>query len=68
MGTRQQRIHQRQAQEKPSQNSALTIYSAEDLEMNANSHNHKPRQALNWRTPAEVMTNALTQTGSITPK
>lgn len=68
MGTRQQRIHQRQAQEKPSQNSALSIYSAEDLEMIANIHNHKPRKALNWRTPAEVMTNALTQTGSITPK
>ena len=49
-------------------NSDLSIYSAEDLEMIANIHNHKPRKALNWRTPAEVMTNALTQTGSITPK
>ena len=49
-------------------NSDLSIYSAEDLEMIANIHNHKPRKALNWRTPAEVMTNALTQIGSITPK
>ena len=48
-------------------NSDLSIYSAEDLEMIANIHNHKPRKALNWRTPAEVMTNALTQTGSIKP-
>ncbi|MDK8659316.1 hypothetical protein, partial [Corynebacterium sp. MSK204] len=23
--------------------------------MIANIHNHKPRKALNWRTPAEVM-------------
>ena len=51
--------HQRQAQEKPSQNSDLSIYSAGDLEMIANIHNPKPRKALNWRTPAEVMTNAL---------
>lgn len=48
-------------------NSDLSIYSAEDLEMIANIHNHKPRKALNWRTPAEVVTNALTQTGSIKP-
>lgn len=36
--------------------------------MIANIHNHKPSKALNWRIPAKVMTNALTQTGSITPK
>ena len=49
-------------------NSDLTIYSAEDLEMIANNHNHKPRKALNWRIPAEVVPDALKQTGSITPK
>ena len=49
-------------------NSDLSIYSAEDLEMIANIHNHKQRKALNWRTPAEVMTSALAQTGSIKPK
>jgi len=66
VGTRQQRKHQRQAQKKPCQNSDLSIYSAENLEMIAT--NHKPCKALNWRTSAEVLTNALTQTGSITPK
>lgn len=49
-------------------NSDLSIYSAEDLEMIANIHNHKQRKALNWRTPAEVMTSALAQAGSIKPK
>ncbi|CAM2958069.1 Integrase catalytic domain-containing protein [Corynebacterium propinquum] len=49
-------------------NSDLSIYSAEDLEMIANIHNHEPRKILNWRTPAEVMTNVLRQTGTITPK
>lgn len=46
--------------------SDLSVYSAEDLEMIANIHNHKPRKALHWRTPAEVMADALRQTGSIT--
>ncbi|ERS49116.1 hypothetical protein HMPREF1257_02067 [Corynebacterium sp. KPL1814] len=55
MGTRQQRKHQQQSQEKPSQNSDLSIYSTEALEMIANIHNHKPRKALNWRTPAKVI-------------
>lgn len=39
-------------------NSAPSIYAAEDLEMIANNH-----KALNWRTPVDVMTNALPQTG-----
>ncbi|OKX85622.1 IS30 family transposase [Corynebacterium glutamicum] len=47
--------------------SDLTVYSAEDLEMIANIHNHTPRKALHWRTPAEVMAEALRQTGSIKP-
>ena len=42
--------------------------NTEDLEMIANIHNHEPRKILNWRTPAEVMTNVLRQTGTITPK
>ncbi|WP_234462751.1 hypothetical protein [Corynebacterium macginleyi] len=39
-------------------NSDPSIYAAEDLEMIANNH-----KALNWRTPVDVMTNALPQTG-----
>lgn len=46
--------------------SDLSIYSAEDLEMIANIHNHKPRKALDWLTPAEVMAAALKEVGSIT--
>lgn len=45
----------------------LSVYSREDLEMIANIHNHKPRKALGWLTPAEVMAQALQQTGSIKP-
>ncbi|MEX3504920.1 IS30 family transposase [Corynebacterium sp. LK2510] len=48
--------------------SDLSIYSAEDLEMIANIHNHKPRKTLNWLTPAEVMAAALQQTASITSR
>lgn len=44
--------------------SDLSRYSAEDLEMIANIHNHKPRKALDWRTPSEVMAQALRETGS----
>ena len=47
--------------------SDLSVYSREDLEIIANIHNHKPRKALGWLTPAEVMAQALQQTGSITP-
>lgn len=43
----------------------LSIYNREDLEMIANIHNHKPRKALGWLTPTEVMTDALKQSGSI---
>lgn len=46
--------------------SDLSQYSAEDLEMIANIHNHKPRKILGWKTPAEVMAQALQETGSIT--
>lgn len=46
--------------------SDLSQYSAEDLEMIANIHNHKPRKILGWKTPAEVMAQALKETGSIT--
>lgn len=46
--------------------SDLSQYSAEDLEMIANIHNHKPRKILGWKTPAEVMAQALRETGSIT--
>lgn len=45
--------------------SDLSVYSAEDLEMIANIHNHTPRRALDWQTPAEVMAQALRETGSI---
>lgn len=45
--------------------SDLSIYSAEDLEMIADIHNHKPRKALDWATPAEIMAQALQETGSI---
>lgn len=45
--------------------SDLSVYGAEDLEVIANIHNHKPRKALGWLTPAEVMAMALQQTGSI---
>lgn len=34
--------------------------------MIANIHNHKPRKVLGWKTPAEIMTQALRETGSIT--
>jgi len=46
--------------------SDLSQYSAHDLEMIANIHNHKPRKVLGWKTPAEVMAQALRETGSIT--
>ena len=46
--------------------SDLSQYTAEDLEMIANIHNHKPRKVLGWKTPAEIMTQALRETGSIT--
>ncbi|MES3668021.1 IS30 family transposase [Corynebacterium diphtheriae] len=44
----------------------LSVYSAQDLEMIANIHNHKPRKALGWHTPAEVMADVLRVEGSIT--
>ena len=34
--------------------------------MIANIHNHKPRKVLDWKTPAEITTQALRETGSIT--
>lgn len=34
--------------------------------MIANIHNHKPRKALDWLTPVEVMAAALKEVGSIT--
>lgn len=46
--------------------SDLSIYGPEELEMIANIHNHKPRKVLGWLTPAEIMNQALTETGSIT--
>ncbi|CAM2876389.1 hypothetical protein COPR103792_07955 [Corynebacterium propinquum] len=36
--------------------------------MFSNIHIPKRLKALNLRTPAEVLTNAMRQTGSITPK
>ncbi|ODS21361.1 transposase [Corynebacterium diphtheriae] len=44
----------------------LSVYSAQDLEMIANIHNHKPRKALGWHMPAEVMADVLRVEGSIT--
>ncbi|WP_448854930.1 IS30 family transposase [Corynebacterium frankenforstense] len=46
--------------------SDLSVYSSMDLEMIANIHNNTPRKALGWRTPAEVMAQALADVGSIT--
>ncbi|STC65541.1 transposase-like protein [Corynebacterium diphtheriae] len=34
--------------------------------MIANIYNHKPREALGWHTPAEVMADVLRVNGSIT--
>lgn len=45
----------------------LSVFGPEDLEVIANIHNHKPRKALGWSTPAEVMAEVLRETGSITP-
>lgn len=45
--------------------SDLSVYSAQDLEVIANIHNHKPRKVLDWLTPAEVMAAALRVDGSI---
>lgn len=45
-----------------SKGAELAVFGSEDLEVIANIHNHKPGEALGWRTPEEV----LRETGSIT--
>jgi IS30 family transposase len=55
-----QREHERAAAQYFPERTNLSIHSADDLRAVEERLNNRPRKALDWRTPAEIFTAALT--------